>query len=142
MLSIAPAVADGSYYLDAENYYDADALGEPQWIGKAAAALGLTGPVDGHTYDQMCQGNLLNGVTLGKVAEGERQHAPGWDMTFSAPKSVSIMALVGAADRCGRSCGQGSGDVDGGECRLQPLHRGRQSGQPTDRQSRCGHVHP
>ena len=40
MLSIAPAVADGSYYLDAENYYDADALGEPQWIGKAAAALG------------------------------------------------------------------------------------------------------
>lgn len=99
MLSIAPAVADGSYYLDAENYYDTEALGEPQWIGKAAAALGLSGPVDGRTYDLMCQGDLPNGITLGKVADGERQHAPGWDMTFSAPKSVSIMALVGGDRR-------------------------------------------
>ena len=99
MLSIAPAVADGSYYLDAENYYEADALGEPQWIGKAAEVLGLTGPVDGRAYDQMCQGNLPNGTTLGKLVDGERQHAPGWDLTFSAPKSVSIMALVGGDRR-------------------------------------------
>ena len=66
---------------------------------QGGGCAGLTGPVDGHTYDQMCQGNLPNGVTLGKVADGERQHAPGWDMTFSAPKSVSIMALVGGDRR-------------------------------------------
>ncbi|MEZ5933229.1 MAG: MobF family relaxase [Alphaproteobacteria bacterium] len=99
MLSIAPAVADGSYYLDAENYYDADALGDPQWIGKAASVLGFTGPVDGHAYEEMCQGNLPNGTTLGKLVDGERQHAPGWDLTFSAPKSVSIVALVGGDRR-------------------------------------------
>lgn len=32
-------------------------------------------------------------VTLGRVIDGERQHRPGWDMTFSAPKSVSLEAL-------------------------------------------------
>ena len=30
---------------------------------------------------------------LGRIIDGTRQHRPGWDMTFSAPKSVSLEAL-------------------------------------------------
>ena len=111
MLSIAPAVADGSYYLESENYYEADALGAAQWIGKAAEALGLTGAVDGQAYDRMCRGDLPNGTALGKIAGGERQHAPGWDLTFSAPKSVSIMALVGGDRRLIEAVNQAAKDA-------------------------------
>ena len=31
---------------------------------------------------------------LGRMREGEHEHRPGWDLTFSAPKSVSLEALV------------------------------------------------
>ena len=33
-------------------------------------------------------------IRLGRMREGERVHRPGWDITFSAPKSVSLEALV------------------------------------------------
>ncbi len=32
-------------------------------------------------------------LLLGQIIDGARQHRPGWDMTFSAPKSVSLEAL-------------------------------------------------
>ena len=34
------------------------------------------------------------GIRLGRIVEGEHQHRPGWDATFSAPKSVSLEALL------------------------------------------------
>ena len=33
-------------------------------------------------------------IRLGRVVDGEHQHRPGWDCTFSAPKSVSLEALL------------------------------------------------
>lgn len=36
---------------------------------------------------------------LGRIVDGERQHRPGLDLTFSAPKSVSIVGLVGGDER-------------------------------------------
>ncbi|PTE13372.1 conjugal transfer protein TraI, partial [Cereibacter changlensis JA139] len=39
-------------------------------------------------------GAWTEGQTLGRYVDGERQHRPGIDLTFSASKSVSIMALV------------------------------------------------
>lgn len=35
---------------------------------------------------------------LGTYRDGQLEHRPGWDVTLSAPKSVSIMAEV-AGDR-------------------------------------------
>ena len=33
-------------------------------------------------------------IRLGRLREGEHDHRPGWDITFSAPKSVSLEGLV------------------------------------------------
>ncbi len=33
-------------------------------------------------------------LRLGRMREGEHVHRPGWDITLSAPKSVSLEALV------------------------------------------------
>lgn len=43
-------------------------------------------------------GQVPGGPQLGTMREGQLEHRPGTDLTFSAPKSVSIMALV-AGDR-------------------------------------------
>jgi conjugative relaxase-like TrwC/TraI family protein len=70
-----------------------------QWHGRAAQALGLEGPVDREEFKDVLDGRLPNGVVLGRRFEGEWQHTPGWDLTFSAPKSVSILAEVAQDDR-------------------------------------------
>ena len=33
-------------------------------------------------------------LRLGRMREGQHEHRPGWDITLSAPKSVSLEALV------------------------------------------------
>ena len=111
MLSIALAVADSGYYRDSKNYYDADALGEPVWFGKGAEALGLAGTVDGRTFDRMATGELPDGTILGRGSGDRREHRPGWDLTFSAPKSVSIMALVGGDRRLIEAVNQAARDA-------------------------------
>lgn len=62
--------------------------------GKGAELLGI----EGFTKEQfadLLHGKLPDGTMLGKSgAGGEFSHRPGWDATLSAPKSVSIMALV------------------------------------------------
>ncbi len=71
------------------------------WFGKAAAAAGLVGGVDRDQFRDVLDGKLPDGTQLGTITEkgGEKVHLPGWDMTFSAPKSVSILAEIGADDR-------------------------------------------
>ena len=48
---------------------------------------------------RLLQGHLPNGERLGKKVDGEILHRPGFDLTFSAPKSVSILALLGNDER-------------------------------------------
>ncbi|WP_252347150.1 relaxase domain-containing protein [Acetobacter sp. P1H12_c] len=43
-------------------------------------------------------GQIAEDQRLGTHRDGEWSHRPGWDLTFSAPKSVSVMAEV-AGDR-------------------------------------------
>jgi len=46
------------------------------------------------------EGKVAGGPHLGKQdKDGEIHHRPGRDVTLSAPKSVSLMALVGGDDR-------------------------------------------
>jgi conjugative relaxase-like TrwC/TraI family protein len=66
------------------------------WSGEIAEDLGLKGEVDGKILDDLTKGILPNGYVMqGKRnAQGEIIHDAGRDLTFSAPKSVSILAEV------------------------------------------------
>lgn len=100
MASIGSASSAGSYYAN-DNYYTAeDQLGQSEWGGLAAAELGLSGPVDCAAFEQILSGHLPNGEVL---TGGAKEHAPGFDLTFSAPKSVSLMALIGGDARLVRA---------------------------------------
>ena len=67
------------------------------WFGEGAAALGLEEgrEVAAGTFEKVLQGLVLGtGVRLGRLRDGEHEHRPGFDITFSAPKSVSLAALL------------------------------------------------
>jgi len=84
----------GTYYVDLERaglgryYFDA---GEPagMWLGEQARALGLRGDVDPDAFVALMDGVGPSGDTLGR-AYGEKS-VRGYDITFSAPKSVSTL---------------------------------------------------
>lgn len=76
---------------------EGDVRGE--WGGRGAGRLGLSGPVDKADFQPVLEGRLPNGDVLGRIVDGERKHTPGWDLTFSAPKSVSLLAEVGLDHR-------------------------------------------
>ncbi|WP_373488084.1 MobF family relaxase, partial [Blastomonas sp.] len=86
-----------SYYESAGEYY-ADAGESPsEWQGKGAEALGLSGDVNRDKFRDLLDGKVAD-QQLGTTRDGNLEHRPGWDVTLSAPKSVSIMAEV-AGDR-------------------------------------------
>ncbi|HHV7523693.1 TPA: MobF family relaxase [Burkholderia orbicola] len=87
------------HYFSKDNYYTQDeGLEHSEWFGKGAETLGLSGQVDKHAFFELLNGKV-DGQELGKwvrneEGEKEREHRPGTDMTFSAPKSVSLLAEV------------------------------------------------
>ena len=107
MLSIGAiaSAAQGASYYEKDGYYakdDPEHRGASGWFGKGAEALGLSGPVDPDTFRAILEGKVPDGsgTELGKRGrDGEITHRPGRDLTFSAPKSVSIAALVGGDER-------------------------------------------
>ena len=121
MLSVSnvSAGAAGSGYYQAEGYYAAgspEAEAAAQWFGRAAEELtelghtDFTGAVDDKVFadlldgiapatEKNARGEWRQSQVLGRWVDGEREHRPGIDLTFSASKSVSIMALVGGDER-------------------------------------------
>ena len=88
---------DGYYAMDSPEHRKASA-----WAGKGAEALGLEGQVDPDLFKSVLAGEVPDGSgkRLGRrIGNGEIHHRPGRDLTFSAPKSVSLAALVGADAR-------------------------------------------
>ncbi len=85
-----------SYY-EADDYYAGDGLSPSEWQGKGAEELGLSGDVDREQFRDLLDGKVAS-QQLGTTRDGQLEHRPGWDVTLSAPKSVSIMAEV-AGDR-------------------------------------------
>ena len=85
-------------YFERDGYYaknDAEHRQASFWQGQAARALGLRGHVRPKRFESVLAGFVPGTeIRLGRMREGERQHLPGWDLTFSAPKSVSLEALV------------------------------------------------
>jgi conjugative relaxase-like TrwC/TraI family protein len=66
------------------------------WVGKGAEALGLEGQIDAKTFGAVLKGFLPDGSRLGS---DNKPHRPGTDLTFSMPKSWSLIALVGGDTR-------------------------------------------
>ena len=99
------AAATTVHYFEADGYY---ARNDPEhrkasgWYGEAAATLGLHGPVKPRRFEDILAGYVPGtDLRLGRLRDGEHQHRPGVDITFSAPKSVSLEALVYARPNTG-----------------------------------------
>ena len=85
-------------YYERDGYY---AKNDPEhrqasfWYGDAAKALGLKAHVRPSRFESVLSGYVPGmELRLGRMREGEHDHRPGWDITLSAPKSVSLEALV------------------------------------------------
>jgi conjugative relaxase-like TrwC/TraI family protein len=89
--------AQAASYYEADDYYAEGGLSPSEWQGRGAQALGLSGAVDRDSFRDLLDGKVAGGQ-LGTYRDGQLEHRPGWDVTLSAPKSVSIMAEV-AGDR-------------------------------------------
>ncbi|QZY83050.1 conjugative transfer relaxase/helicase TraI (plasmid) [Klebsiella sp. CTHL.F3a] len=97
--SVKSAGSAGNYYMDKDNYYVIGSL-EERWQGKGAEALGLDGKaVDKAVFTELLKGKLPDGSDLTRMQDGANKHRPGYDLTFSAPKSVSVMAMLGGDRR-------------------------------------------
>ena len=90
--------AQAASYYEADDYYAEGGQAPSSWEGKAAEELGLSGEVDRETFRELLDGKVEEGQ-LGTIRDGKLEHAPGWDVTLSAPKSVSVMALVAGDKR-------------------------------------------
>ena len=93
-----------SYYLEkvaegAEDYYSGEGEEAGQWLGDAAAELGLSGEVEPDQLVAMLTGmNPATGQPLGLRAVAGNGAVPGFDLTFSAPKSVSLTWVLGGEE--------------------------------------------
>lgn len=96
-VSALTSSAQASSYYEADDYYAEGGLSPSEWHGKGAEELGLSGDVDRDQFRELLDGKIGE-QQLGTIRDGQLEHRPGWDVTLSAPKSVSIMAEV-AGDR-------------------------------------------
>ncbi len=91
-----------NYYLDQvakglDDYYSGAGETRGRWIGAASTALGLDDSVDGDSLRAVLAG-LAPGTGLtpnGDQVRTFKNRVPGFDLTFSAPKSVSILYALG-----------------------------------------------
>ena len=95
-----------------QNYWSRDLQGHSEWQGQLACEWGLHGTVADEHFARLSEGqHPESAVQLVKhqparTYENEygkqiisAVHRSGWDATFSAPKSVSVTALVGGDER-------------------------------------------
>jgi conjugative relaxase-like TrwC/TraI family protein len=103
MLSIGRlGASDGAeYYLDkvannVDDYYLGRGEAPGQWIGTTAEQLGLVGQVEAEALRNLLAGTSAQGEALGlQVQPGRR---PGYDLTFSAPKGISLLWAFGSGE--------------------------------------------
>jgi conjugative relaxase-like TrwC/TraI family protein len=103
MLSIGRLGSSGGadYYLDkvannVDDYYLGRGEAPGRWIGATSTRLGLVGQVDAEALRNLLAGKSASGDHLGaRLSQGRR---PGYDLTFSAPKGVSLLGAFGPAE--------------------------------------------
>jgi conjugative relaxase-like TrwC/TraI family protein len=95
-----------------QNYWSQRGVIAGEWQGRLAQQFGLAGAVSAEDFAKLSQGqHPQTGEQLvrqrasyeyqdagGKTVK-TMEHRAGWDATFSAPKSISLTALVGGDDR-------------------------------------------
>ena len=96
-------------HLQQSDYYDQNRNVEGHWQGRGAELLGLKGEVTSQDFEAVRQGlDPRTGEFLRQRNSADRIASDGaeqskarslYDMTFSAPKSVSVMAIVGCDER-------------------------------------------
>ena len=120
MLTISKSLSAGQaqtyhsreFTSEKQNYWSRDPQVHSEWRGSLAREWGLKGAVGAEHFARLSEGqHPESGVQLVKhqparTYENEYgkeitsvEHRAGWDATFSAPKSVSLTALVGGDDR-------------------------------------------
>ncbi len=114
--AISPAQAQSyhklEYTSDAQSYYKQNDTVKGEWQGQLAASFGLSGEVAPLEFSRLTEGkHPQTEAQMVKHREGKEytnadgsvtkpvEHRAGWDATFSAPKSVSLTALVGGDER-------------------------------------------
>jgi conjugative relaxase-like TrwC/TraI family protein len=120
MLTISPALSASQaieYHREEfangrSNYYAEEGAVLGEWHGRLARQFGLNGPVQEKHFERLAQGlhpetgeQLVQHKSAHEYinSRGEKvrtvDHRAGFDMCFSAPKSLSLTALVGGDDR-------------------------------------------
>ncbi len=74
----------------AEDYYTESGRTAGRWLGSGAAELHLAGDVQSQAFDRLAAG-FHPEMDAALVQRAGEYHRPGWDLTFSAPKSVSVV---------------------------------------------------
>ncbi len=100
--TIKNSIGAAKYFAKEDNYYlsEVDAKEHSMWLGSGANKLGLGNKkVLESDLQNIFEGRLPNGVTIGLQRDGLKKHRPGYDIGFHAPKSVSILALDGGDNR-------------------------------------------
>src|ERR1700744_5501185 len=106
-------MADGKGYserhLEHSDYYAEGEKGVGRWQGRGAELLGLAGDVRAEDFESIRQGlDPASGEFLRQRQSTDRVNEAGevesrgrhlYDFTISAPKSVSVMAIVGGDGR-------------------------------------------
>jgi conjugative relaxase-like TrwC/TraI family protein len=95
-----------------QNYWSQQGAAVGEWQGHLAQQFGLVGLVSADDFARLSQGQhpqtaeqLVKQHSSYEYADADgktittMEHRAGWDATFSAPKSVSLTALVGDDDR-------------------------------------------
>ncbi|MDQ1470861.1 MAG: hypothetical protein QOJ99_2341, partial [Bryobacterales bacterium] len=115
MLDISKPLTSGkvqSYYRSeyssaSNSYFTQGGTLRGEWHGQLAAALNLSGEVTAEAFDRLAEGQhpatgeqlIRHRDTIKTMAGEEVGHRAGWDLTFNAPKTVSLTALVGEDER-------------------------------------------
>ena len=92
---VTSAAGAAHYFESADDYYGMEGH-QGEWVGQGVSELGLEGAraIDRDTFQHLLDGQLPGGRRIRlSVTKGSKDRK-GIDFTFSAPKSVSIQALV------------------------------------------------
>jgi conjugative relaxase-like TrwC/TraI family protein len=115
MLDISKPLTTGkvqSYYRSeysaaSNSYFTQGGTLRGEWHGRLADVLNLKGEVTAEAFDRLAEGQhpqtgeqlIKHRDTIKTQAGEELGHRAGWDLTFNAPKTVSLTALVGEDER-------------------------------------------
>lgn len=90
----------GATYFKQENYYSSEeAMQHSQWSGKGAVKVELQGGVEGKAFKNLLEGYSPDGNQSLTGKQGKQNRRAAVDCTLSAPKSVSLAALMGGQEK-------------------------------------------